>query len=131
MTFPTDIITNLSKHPGTRLARGLEILMAQPPTAPSPLLIAVAEKILNSRPQGASSDPLTKDPVSPPNPARKPRKPTLASVTKQARKAGIDPSRIEIRSDGTVIVVTGAPEQQQGNEVDDWIAKHADKTQRH
>src|SRR5262249_41688259 len=35
------------------------------------------------------------------------RRPTLASVTKQARKAGIDPSRIEIKPDGTYVVDIG------------------------
>ena len=60
-----------------------------------------------------------------------PRKPTLASVAKQASKAGIAVARYEVKPDGTVVVVTGTGEQQQGNEVDEWIAKHADKTQRH
>jgi len=62
---------------------------------------------------------------------RTPHKPTLASVTKQARKAGIDPARIEVKPDGTIVVVTGKPEQQQSNEVDDWIAKHARAPERH
>jgi len=63
--------------------------------------------------------------------AHKPRKPTLVSVAKQASKAAIPVARYEVKPDGTVVVVTGEPEQQQSNEVDDWIAKHADKTQRH
>jgi len=53
------------------------------------------------------------------------------SVAKQASKAAIPVARYEVKPDGTVVVVTGEPEQQQSNEVDDWIAKHADKTQRH
>jgi hypothetical protein len=65
-------------------------------------------------------------------PARKPPKPpTLATVAKQAGKAGIEVARYEVRLDGTVVVVTGTGEQQQGTEVDEWIAKHARKTQRH
>jgi hypothetical protein len=60
-----------------------------------------------------------------------PKPPTLANVAKQAGKAGIDVARYEVKPDGTVVVVTGAGEQQQGNEVDEWIAKHADKTQGH
>src|SRR5215831_143120 len=32
---------------------------------------------------------------------RKRRKPTLANIVKQARKAGIDPARIEIKPDGS------------------------------
>jgi len=49
--------------------------------------------------------------VAPVKPARKPRKPpTLASVAKQASKAGIEVARYEVKPDGTVIVVTGEPE---------------------
>jgi len=42
--------------------------------------------------------------------ARKPRKPTLVSAAKQARKAGIDVARYEIRPDNTIVIVTGKPE---------------------
>jgi hypothetical protein len=41
---------------------------------------------------------------------RKPRRPSLASVAKQASKAGIDVARYEIKPDGSVVVVTGEPE---------------------
>jgi hypothetical protein len=41
---------------------------------------------------------------------RGPRKPTLVSVSKNARKAGIDPARIEIKPDGSYAVDTGKPE---------------------
>lgn len=41
---------------------------------------------------------------------RKARKPTLASVAKQASKAGIEVARYEIKPDNTVVVVTGEPE---------------------
>ncbi|HMF28222.1 MAG TPA: hypothetical protein VKE42_05585, partial [Candidatus Cybelea sp.] len=60
-----------------------------------------------------------------------PRKPTLASVAKQASKAAIAVARYEVKPDGTVVVVTGQGEQQQGNEVDEWIAKHARAPERH
>jgi hypothetical protein len=40
----------------------------------------------------------------------KPRKPTLVSVSKDARKAGIDPARIEIKPDGSYVVDIGKPE---------------------
>jgi hypothetical protein len=46
----------------------------------------------------------------PPRPARKPRKPTLVSVAKQASKAAIPVARYEVKPDGTVVVVTGTPE---------------------
>jgi hypothetical protein len=41
---------------------------------------------------------------------RKPRRPSLASVAKQASKAGIEVARYEIKPDGSVVVVTGQPE---------------------
>ena len=59
------------------------------------------------------------------------RKPTLASVAKQASKAAIPVARYEVKPDGTVVVVTGQGEQQQGNELDEWIAKHARAPERH
>ena len=68
-------------------------------------------------------------PREPPEPPKPPKPPTLASVAKDARKAGIDPARIEIRPDGSYVVDIGGPEQQQGNEVDEWIAKHAHETE--
>ena len=46
-------------------------------------------------------------------PARKPskpRKPTLASVAKQANKAALDVGRYEVKPDGTIVIVTGEPE---------------------
>ena len=75
-------------------------------------------------------DFLASRPQQPPKPS-KPRKPTLASVAKQANKAAITVARYEVKPDGTIAVITGQGEQQQGNEVDEWIAKHADKTQGH
>jgi hypothetical protein len=41
---------------------------------------------------------------------KKPRRPTLAGVAKQASKAALDVVRYEVRPDGTVVVVTGKPE---------------------
>src|SRR5262249_30637822 len=42
--------------------------------------------------------------------ARKPRRPTLASVAKAASKAGIEVSRYEMKPDGSIVVVTGESE---------------------
>src|SRR5262249_12993960 len=56
---------------------------------------------------------------------RKPRQPTLVGIAKQASKTGIEVARYEVKPDGTVVVVTGKDEQQQGNKFDKWIAKHA------
>ena len=41
---------------------------------------------------------------------RRQRKPTLASVAKQASKAALEVARYEVRPDGTVVVVTGKSE---------------------
>ena len=41
---------------------------------------------------------------------RKPRRPSLASVAKQARKAGLEVARYEVKPDNTVVVVIGEPE---------------------
>jgi hypothetical protein len=49
--------------------------------------------------------------------ARKPRKPTLASIAKQASKAAIAVARYEVKPDGTVVIVTGKPEHV---ETDPW-----------
>ena len=43
-------------------------------------------------------------------PRRRQRKPTLVSVAKQVNKAAIAVARYEVKPDGTVVVVTGAPE---------------------
>jgi hypothetical protein len=50
---------------------------------------------------------------------RRPRKPSLASVAKQASKAGVGVARYEIKPDGTVVVVTGAPES--STESNPWL----------
>jgi hypothetical protein len=42
--------------------------------------------------------------------SRSPRKPTLLSIAKQAKKAGIEVARYELRPDGTVVIVPGKPE---------------------
>ena len=34
-------------------------------------------------------------------------------------------------ADGSIVIVTGQGEQQQRNEVDEWIAKHARAPERH
>ena len=47
---------------------------------------------------------------------RKPRRPTLASVAKQASKAGIEVARYEIKPDGTVVVVTGKSRTHRGEQ---------------
>jgi hypothetical protein len=41
--------------------------------------------------------------------SRTPRKPTLASVAKQASKAAIPVARYEVKPDGTIVIVTSEP----------------------
>jgi hypothetical protein len=54
------------------------------------------------------------------------RKPTLASVAKQAIKAGIEVARYEVEPDGKIVVVPGnKPAPEQADDLDNWIAKHA------
>ena len=118
------------------LPDGCRLWISLPPLAPllSPELGGAAydEATIQSILRDALD--VTKPPPpaqTPAEDARKPRKPTLANVAKQASKAGIEVARYEIKPDGTVVVVTGQGEQQQGNEVDEWIAKHARAPERH
>jgi nucleotide-binding universal stress UspA family protein len=53
-------------------------------------------------------------------PARRKRAPTLASVAKQASKAGIEVSRYEVKPDGSVVVVPGEPQTEPSNP---WLAE--------
>jgi len=56
-----------------------------------------------------------------PPPARKPRRPTLASVAKQASTAGIDVARYEVKPDGAIIIITGKPEPAEPE--NPWLAE--------
>ena len=70
--------------------------------------------------------------ASPRMPRRRRRKTTLASALKEARKAGAAVSAATIE-DGKVTLTFGEPttSEKRGNDLDEWIVKHADKTQRH
>jgi hypothetical protein len=72
-------------------------------------------------------DELGPEPPEPPKLQRKARKPNLVTVAKQVNKAAIPVARYEVRPDGTVIVHTGAldSDTKAGNELDEWLAKHA------
>jgi anti-sigma-K factor RskA len=56
---------------------------------------------------------------------RRARKPTLASIAKQASRANIEVGRYEIERD-KITIVTGkaAGEADQANDLDNWMAKH-------
>ena len=52
---------------------------------------------------------------------RRPRRPTLASIAKQANKAAIAVTRYEVKPDGTVVVVTGQGESTEPK--NPWLAE--------
>lgn len=52
--------------------------------------------------------------------ARGTRKPTLASVAKQAARAGIEVARYEVKPDGGIIIVPGKPEATEAS--NPWLA---------
>src|SRR5262245_13528164 len=110
MTFPIDITTNLSKHPGaTRLARGLAVLVEAQERQPDGLRQSRRSVVKALFPEEAKRITAILEGQ------HNPRKPTLVSVAKQANKAAIPVARYEMKPDGTVVVVTGQGEQQQGN----------------
>jgi hypothetical protein len=51
---------------------------------------------------------------------RSKRKPTLASLTKAARRAGIEPASFEIKPDGSIVVAVGKNESIE--ETNPWLA---------
>jgi hypothetical protein len=55
----------------------------------------------------------------PPKQRRARRAPTLVTVAKQASKAGLEVKQYEVRPDGSVVVVTGAPDATDTN-VNPW-----------
>jgi hypothetical protein len=54
---------------------------------------------------------------------RRARKPTLASVAKQASKAGVVVARYEVEPDGKITIIPGQPEADKTNDLDKWMAK--------
>src|SRR5262249_39635624 len=66
---------------------------------------------------------------SSPNPvgsARTPRHPTLAGALRQAAKAGKSVKGAEVYPDGVVLQFGEPTAEASANEVDEWIANHAD-----
>jgi hypothetical protein len=64
------------------------------------------------------------------SPSRRRRKPTLASIAKEAAKAGLDVARYEVDPDGKIIVVTGKPGTE-NTAADDLDQELADFQERH
>jgi hypothetical protein len=61
------------------------------------------------------------------------RKPSLVATIKRLLRAGITATSATLAPDGSVSVVLGERAAQPtagGNELEDWIAKHADKAKR-
>jgi|SRR5262245_27785463 len=88
-------------------------------------LTAIRRKILRDcedslRLEGAPPSPPSDGLRTPSEAARKPRKPTFASVAKQANKAAIPVARYEIKPDGTIVIVTG---QGESTEPNPWLAE--------
>ena len=76
-------------------------------------------------------DFLARPPQQPPKAPRrqyKPRRPNISKMIEEAEKAGKPLASITM-PDGTKLDFSKA--EQRGNEFDEWIAKHADKTQGH
>jgi hypothetical protein len=59
-------------------------------------------------------------------PRKRRRRIMLATAMKQAAKAGIEVARYDIEPDGRISIVTGKNEIDHTNDLDKWIAKHAD-----
>lgn len=83
-------------------------------------------KVLTIDPPGESTAPPLPKPscrltiMQPSAKPRRKRKPTLATVAKQASKAAIEVKRYEIKPDGTVVVVPGKPEPDTDNVSNPW-----------
>lgn len=52
------------------------------------------------------------------------RKPSLVKIARQANKAGIPVARYECKPDGTIVIVTGEPEQCRTSSDWDEVLKH-------
>jgi hypothetical protein len=83
------------------------------------LLHVLATSPASSPAAAAPPDGLRTAAEAAPKVAHRQRKPTLASVAKQASKAAIAVARYEIKPDGTVVVVTGRSESTEPNP---WLA---------
>jgi hypothetical protein len=60
-------------------------------------------------------------------PARNPRKPSIGKLFAEAKKAGAS----SVTTPDGYIVKLGEVTQREGNELEDWMEKHAGSTERH
>jgi hypothetical protein len=66
-------------------------------------------------------------------PKRRRREPSPVAIIKRLLRAGIAATSATIAPDGSVSVALGEPAAQPtggGDELEDWVAKHADKAKR-
>jgi hypothetical protein len=133
--------TNNIIHVGLRLPDGRWRTMAvESDQSPSMLTALRALRAAQQSLQGQRSDtaiptatPAAKAPPRPvglrtatakakasPLMKRSKRKPTLASLTKAARRAGIEPASFEIKPDGSIVVAVGKNESIE--ETNPWLA---------
>ena len=113
---PTSTNSQVERPSGlTRLGRGLAALVDEQerhPVPPSPLLVTVAEQILSK--------------ARPGQPVRKPRRPTLANLLKQAAKVGKSVKGAEVYPD-RVVLQFGEPTPINANPWDEVLIDAADQ----
>ena len=78
----------------------------------------------------STSLPQLPKPAQPPKPSR-PRKPSIRTLVKQAEQATGKAVTSITMSDGTKLELGKIDSPKQGNEVDEWMAKHARAPERH
>ena len=101
-------------------------------------LLKPIETILSDAPRAvrehflaATKEALRLD-AAPVKPARKPPKTSIRRLVRRAEAAtGKTVTAITTLADGATKLDLGTGEQQQGNELDEWIAKHARAPERH
>jgi len=121
MTFPIDITTNLSKHPGaTRLARGLAVLVEAQERQPDGLRQSRRSVVKALFPEEAERITTILEGQ------RKPRI-NAGRLIRAAKKAGLSVERVESDQDGKVSVIIAKPgaasEPVNISDLDEWLAK--------
>jgi hypothetical protein len=115
MTHPPDNTKiAASERPGVnRLARGLEALLGAAERQPDGLRQSRRSVVKALFPHKAERITAILEGQ------RKPRRPTLTSIAKQASKAAIPVARYEVKPDGTVVIIT---DKSEASEPNPWLA---------
>ena len=61
--------------------------------------------------------------------SRGPKKPNITKTVEAVRKAGLEIARVKVGPDGTIDVFTMIDDDENNDELDSWIKKHADQTE--